>query len=102
MFVVIATTICLFGAAAVWRALKSPSGVEAMRPSIVLPVAFTAYFGIGGLAAYHLDSYYLLTGVTRNNYTFAAAYALVALLCFLIGARVTEASHVSRSVPSRE
>jgi hypothetical protein len=102
MFVVIATTICIFGAAAVWRAVKSRSGSEVMRPSIVLPVAFAAYFGVGGLAAYHLDSYYLLTGLTRNNYAFAAAYAFVALLCFLIGARVTEISHVSESIPYRE
>ncbi len=102
MFVVIAVVITLLGITAGRRALKSGSSVEAMRPSLVLPVAFAAYFGLGGLAAYHLDSYYLITGLTRDNYGFAAAYALVALLCFLIGARLGESGHASGSVGYRQ
>ncbi len=102
MFILICLVISLFGIAAGLGALKSGSSVNAMRPTLVLPVAFAGYFGFGGLAAYHLDSYYLITGLTRDNYAFAAAYALVALLCFLIGAKVAESGDVSSSSAYRE
>src|SRR6266699_2700815 len=102
MFILICLVISLFGIAAGLGALKSGSSVNAMRPTVVLPVAFAGYFGFGGLAAYHLDSYYLITGLTRDNYAFAAAYALVALLCFLMGAKVSDSGEDAGSSEYRE